>query len=329
MSDKKSETLVSVVILIWNGGDEVIGCIQHVLNQSYQAIELIIIDNNSNMSLKNNIHNSFPDLEMIENEMNVGYAKGMNQGIETAQGEYVLLLNQDVWIKQDFIDNAVRTLEKASDRVGMLAGKVYKLQGLKKTDHLLGGGHQLRKSIAFVGDPNVEKKHFTFSPIWCSPFLRKAMLDDVKRCSGHYFDEDYFAYGEDLDLALRSQLFGWKCIYSPGLEAWHAHSSSQQGRIRIWEKDPFIMTHALRNRHSTIIKDLPLILLIRFMPYILGYEILIWPFLLIKKPRAIFYHLGVCRETLCIIRTNRRYRKRIQRNRKVTSEYLRQYFIDG
>ena len=81
------ESLVSVIVLNWNGGSEVIGCIEHVLGQTHDTIDLIIIDNGSADNSLEMIRQHFPGIKVVENGQNLGFAGAMNQGIDLAQGE--------------------------------------------------------------------------------------------------------------------------------------------------------------------------------------------------------------------------------------------------
>ena len=322
MADK----LCSVIILSWNGGDDVLGCVEHVLRQTYKAVELIIIDNGSGDSSPETIETRFPSLRVFRNPENRGYAAGMNQGIALAKGEYILLLNQDAWIHDDFIERSVGLMESSSDDIGMVAGKVYKLKNGHKTEILLGGALKLNMRLQFVGDADVSTRHETFSPMFCSPIIKRAALQDILEKSGHVFDDKYFAYGEDLDLVLRAHIFGWRCAFSPDVVLWHAHSGSQQGRIRLWEKDLPIIQHAIRNRHSTMIKDIPLGILIRLFPHLLFSEIMLWPFLAVKNPSSIVYLIRAYRESLLNLPDTIRLRRIILGHRVVSNRDLWGYF---
>jgi GT2 family glycosyltransferase len=317
-----TDSRVTVIILNWNGGDEVIGCIEHVIGQSHDAIDITIVDNGSVDSSCETIRRRFPGITVVENGRNLGFAAGMNQGIDLAEDDYILLLNQDAWIRQDFLRNALEVMH-SDPHVGMVGGRLYKLDSGQKTDQLVGGGLLLRRRVQLVGDPDVSAVHYTFSPTWCCPFLRKAMLNDVKISSGHYFDSRYFAYGEDLDLALRAQLRGWKCLFSPDIVAWHSHSGSLGGQVRIWQKPPIFRRHTLRNRYTTIIKDLPAPMLIYLMPFLMLAELAVWPYFLVRSPYTLVCLLQAGAETLRGLPETLRLRRRVQTTRLVSATYLK------
>jgi GT2 family glycosyltransferase len=250
----------------------------------------------------------------------------MNQGIELAKGQYVVLLNQDACLREDFVQTAVDRMKSAPSNVGSLAANVFKLEKGAKTDHQLGRGILLRKRFQVTVDPDSINEHYTFSPTWCCPFLTKAMLADVKDHSKHCFDDGYFAFGEDVDLALRAQLRGWRCLYVPGLVAWHVQSGSFGGKVRIWEKPSVFRTYSLRNRYSTIIKDLPIGLLVRIAPFLVLAELLAWPYFLIRSPSTIPCLIRAYAETIRHLPETLHARHEVQRSRRVSAAYLWQFF---
>ena len=320
------ESLVSVIVLNWNGGSEVIGCIEHVLGQTHDTIDLIIIDNGSADNSLEMIRQHFPGIKVVENGQNLGFAGAMNQGIDLAQGEYVLLLNQDAWIRQDFLQAALEIIDNAPD-VGMIGGRLYKLDNGQKTDQLVGGGVLLNRRVQLVGDPDLSTVHYTFSPTWCCPFLRKAMLCDIGSSTGHYFDSRYFAYGEDLDLAIRAQLRGWKCLFSPDMVAWHSHSGSLGGQVRIWQKPPVFRKHTIRNRYMTIAKDLSAPMLIYLMPFLVLTELAVWPYFLARGSYTLVCLLQAWVEALRALPETLRMRRMVQTTRLVSATYLKRFLM--
>jgi len=318
--------LVTVLILNWNGRKEVVGCIEHVLAQTYHPIELIVIDNASTDGSSETIRLRWPDLTLIENVENLGYATGMNQGIEQARGEFVLFLNQDAWIRSDYVGNALKLMLDLPSSVGMLAGQVYRLDNQRKTNDLVSGGTLLQKRFRLMLDPDLYSEHYTLGPVYCSPFMCKAMLDDLKGVCGHCFDDRYFAFGEDLDLTLRAHLRGWQCFFSPRLVAWHTHSGSLSGKVRLLEKPLNIRQHALRNRYTTILKDLPAGVLLYLAPFILITEIATWPYLLIFSPSTFLCLVRAWIEILSQVPSIFRYRRLIQGTKVVSNRYLLQFY---
>ena len=102
MKMAKQTPLVSVVIVNWNGEDLLPTCIQSVVDQQYSSIEIIVVDNASTDSSVQAIARNFPNVTVIQNSFNAGFAQGCNRGAEIARGEFILFLNTDAWLETDF-----------------------------------------------------------------------------------------------------------------------------------------------------------------------------------------------------------------------------------
>jgi GT2 family glycosyltransferase len=317
--------LVSAVLLNWNGGALVVDCLRHLLAQTHQPLQIIIVDNGSSDGSSAALAQFCPDAQGVRNPSNLGYAVGMNRGIALASGEYVLLLNQDVLLAPDYLAVAAASIRRDS-RLGMVGGQVRRLVDVRKTDAVESAGLFLRKSLALVNSDNSEGEELVFAPSGCCPLVRRAMLDDVALAPGAFFDEAYFAFGEDLDLWFRAHLRGWQCLYQPLAVAWHTHSGSLGGRVGLFDKPAFYQRHALKNRYLTMAKDLPGGLLLWLSPWLMLTEgLLIW-YVLLRRPGSLGNLLGAWREALRLLPDARRQRRQIQARRTVDWQSLRPYF---
>jgi GT2 family glycosyltransferase len=184
----------------------------------------------------------------------------------------------------------------------------------------------LRKSLALVNSDNSEGEELVFAPSGCCPLVRRAMLDDVALAPGAFFDEAYFAFGEDLDLWFRAHLRGWQCLYQPLAVAWHTHSGSLGGRVGLFDKPAFYQRHALKNRYLTMAKDLPGGLLLWLSPWLMLTEGLLFWYVLLRRPGSLGNLLGAWREALRLLPDARRQRRQIQARRTVDWQSLRPYF---
>ena len=270
----------------------------------------------------------YENLRTIENERNLGFAEGMNQGIRESSGQYVLLLNADVFISRSFIEEALSAAERCGNaRVGMIGSKAYRLIDGKRTTTVDNAGFFLRKRIAHVNTDRPDDVHFVFGPPGCCPFLRRDMLEDARLSPGEYFDAEYFSQFEDLDLWFRAQLRGWRCLYTPRAVAWHMKSASYGGRIRFFERPAFFQRHFLKNRYVTILKDLPLELVLWLFPYLVVAELATLALLMVRAPRSLpnvfnaWIYLVKNLKKIC------RKRNSIQGGRVVTCSYLKELFV--
>jgi GT2 family glycosyltransferase len=262
----------------------------------------------------------------MANDVNTGFCAGQNAGINEARGEYVLPLNPDVRLSPDFISNLVQVMQQ--DRsIGTVTGKLY-LEGSdpKTSAQLLDSTGMFiertrRQYLRGHGTPDLgqfDTGGFVFGACGAAPLLRREMLTDT-RVDGDYFDRDFFAHKEDVDLAWRAQLLGWKAWYEPAATAYHDRTF-RPGSGRRKAISSTIKGAAVRNRYFTILKnDLPQNV-IRDMPKILSYDVAILIYLIIFERSSL---VGVKQAIQALPRMSAK-RRMIMRRRRVSSRYMRQ-----
>jgi GT2 family glycosyltransferase len=256
-------------------------------------VSAVVVDNASTDGSLQMIKKRYGCLTVIENERNVGYCKALNQGIDAHESDFVLCLNSDVKLNADYIERAAGTLDRFP-RCGMLSGKILRFDGktLDSTGQFVGRDRRPRERG--YGDPDVGqygKREFVFSVCGAVAFYRRKMLDQVA-LGGQYFDEDYFAFNEDLDIGWRGQLMGWKCIYDPAAVAYHKRGGTAAtgrnrhpfGRKQVVRRPPSIRYHILKNKYLTVVKnDSPESVLADMLP-ILASDVALWTFFLLTSP---------------------------------------------
>jgi len=258
--------LVSVNLLTYNAQNLIEPCLNSVLEQTYPNIEILVIDNASEDRTLEQVtrykeqETNFP-IKIIENKKNLGFAAGHNIGIKESKGEYILCLNQDVVLDKDFIKNAVETM-KIDRKIGAVQGKLYKAKiqdsCFIQTKILDTTGLVMFKNRRVInrGQGEKDKGQYQRGEIFgvdgAAPFYRRSALEDVKlpifkgaapqiisvnpRSYPHksasikyeYFDEDFFMYKEDVDLAWRMRLYGWKSVYEPRIIGYHLRGAGEQ-----------------------------------------------------------------------------------------------------
>lgn len=322
------QPLVSVVLLNWNGGSYIRLCLDHLLSQTCNDMEIIVVDNGSTDGSVEMIESEYPNLRIIKNERNLGFSKGMNQGIAESKGEYIIPLNFDAFLDKDFVKEAIRAVESRTEKIGMVASKVFRFAEGQKTQTLNSVGLFLLKRVALVSSKNAEHQEFVFGPHGCCPVLRRQMLEHVQLSRGEYFDNTYFAFGEDTDLWFRAQLSGWKCLFAPKAIAWHVHSGSLGGQVKRFDKPPVFQRHSLKNRYLTIIKDFPVSMILYIMPYLIAADCMMGIYLLLRKPRTFFsVLLPAMLDVVGLLPEALDKRSRIMRRRETSFIYLKGLFI--
>ncbi|MBU5613386.1 glycosyltransferase family 2 protein [Geomonas azotofigens] len=316
--------LVSVVILNWNGAAYLADCIASLKAQTYRKLEIIVVDNGSTDGSLKMLAAEYPEFPVHANGKNLGFAEGMNVGVARSRGEFVLLLNEDTYLAPDFIEHGVKEMLD-HPRIGWTGGVVYALSDGERTQRLVNAGYLLRKRFQLTTSPRIDARHEVLMANNCAMFLRRTALDDVRDDHG-WLDREYFAYWEDTDLALRLCLKGWGCSFLPQMRMWHVISGSFGGRSRLIDKPPALRRISLRNRYRTLIKDLPLGMLIELGPFLLLTEILIVPYFLFLSPRTLLCNLGAIGDAVRGLPALLSQRSAIQRGRRVAHARLRSFF---
>jgi GT2 family glycosyltransferase len=247
--DESTRPLVSVIIVNWNGAEYLKECIDSVLAQSYPRLEIIVVDNGSTDHSPALLRGYGSRLHVIENPTNLGFAGGNNVGLRAAKGTYFALLNSDAVADRGWVEALVRAAE-ADPGIGMCASKIY----LHGRDRVLdSAGLLLSRDGIGRGRGRLEPDRAEFSreedvlaPSACAALYRRSMLETIG-----LFDEDFFAYCEDSDLALRGRLAGWRCRYVPGAMVVHAYSRSTA------PYSTFKAFHVERNRIWVVVKCFP------------------------------------------------------------------------
>lgn len=259
-----NEPLVSVVIANWNGLSHLERCLRALEGQTCRSFEVIVVDNGSTDRSDEMVQSSFPAVRLIANAVNTGFAAANNAGILASTAPYVATLNNDTEPVPDWLD---RLLEPAVNdpSVGMVASKML-FAHLPGTVNSAGialdvsgiAWDRLGGEADRSGD-NVEE---VFGPCAGAALYRRSMLDQIG-----LFDEEFFAYLEDVDLAWRARLAGWRCLYAPSAVVYHVHSATGV------EGSPFKSYHLGRNKLWTIAKNYPAPQLYLLLPVIALYDL--------------------------------------------------------
>jgi len=245
--------LISIVILNWNGKDQLSPCIQSVKRQIYPNLEILIVDNASADGSIESIHHLFHDLRLILNSENLGYGGGNNRGIQEAKGKYIFVLNNDTEIERECVEWLWKCME-SDEKIGMTTPKILLYD---RKDTIDAAGLTIYPDGLSIGRGHLEpqakygQREEVFSGSGCASLLRREMLDEIG-----LFDEDFFAYAEDTDLGWRARLSGWKAYYVPEAVVYHHHSK------RFGTYSPRKAFLVERNRIWVALKNFPLSILI-------------------------------------------------------------------
>jgi len=320
-----NSNLVSIVVLNWNGARYLSDCLKSIYLQDYKFLEIIIVDNGSTDGSVEFLKENYPDLRLILNGENLGFAQGMNIGIQASKGEYVLLLNEDIYLDFCFVTNGIKEFNN-NKRVGWVGGVVYALVNGTRSGKKISGAYVLKRRFQLKYLDKLEKKKEVLMVNNCAMFLRRAALDDVCEASG-WLDRDYFAYWEDTDLALRFCLREWICLFLPEMRLWHVLSGSMDGKSRLVDKPLKFQLISLSNRYRTIIKDLPFLMLVELLPFLIITEFLIVPYFMFLSPRTLLCNFRAIINILKSLPALLSQRKLIQETRTIPYLKFRRFFV--
>jgi GT2 family glycosyltransferase len=213
----------AVVIPSWNGRRWLDGCLESVLAQTRLPDEVIVVDNGSTDGTAAHVRERFPDVRVVELGRNTGFAGGANAGFRTAGTEVVALANQDVRLQPDWLERTCRALDGAP-RAASVATKMLDLADpslLYDTGDILRRDGVCEQRGRFERDDGrFDEPGEVFGACAGAALYRR---DAVLSLGG--FEERFFLYLEDADLALRLRLAGWTCVYEPAV-ALHAGEGS-------------------------------------------------------------------------------------------------------
>lgn len=259
---------VSVVTPNYNGEKFLKTFLESLNNDSEYIGEVIIIDNGSSDGslnyLKNNSFN-FP-LVIIENDENRGFAPAVNQGIEKAQHEYIFSINNDTEIKRGSI-KAMIDLISSDDEIFSVQAKMLQYDNKRLIDDV-GDEYNLLAWTKKTGENHDTGEYVEVREIFSScagaAMYKKSLLMEIGM-----FDANFFAYMEDVDLAIRSRIHGYKNMLCPDAVVYHIGSATSGSRY-----NEFKVRLAARNNVWVVYKNLPIPLkILNFIFLFLGFLI--------------------------------------------------------
>ena len=246
--------LVSIIILNWNGLEHLETCLPSVIGQTYENIEIIVVDNGSTDGSVEYVQQNYDTIKLVCNSTNVGFSKGNNIGIQIASGKYIAVLNNDTELDSNWVSSLVEVAEEHPD-AGMFACKIlsyYDRNSIDCVGHLIyPDGLSRGRGRGEIDKGQYNKIEEVAFPSGCAALYRKEMLEQIG-----LFDERFFIYVEDSDLGMRGRLAGWKCLYVPNAIVYHKYSATMGGYS---PQKAFLIE---RNRIWFVVKNLPFTMII-------------------------------------------------------------------
>lgn len=221
---------VFIIVLNYNGGELIENCLKSLKKVDYSNLNILIVDNNSTDDSVARIEKKFPQIEIIKNKKNIGFAGGNNIGIKYALkngASYVLLLNQDTEVEPNFLTELIEEGEK-DDRVGLLSPLIF----WERTKRVWFSGGKINwlNMKTFHKTNLVQEESFeTCFLTGCSLLIKRSVLEKIGLLS-----EDFFLYWEDADYSVRAKRAGFEVKVVPKSVIYHFETSSELNKNKVY-----------------------------------------------------------------------------------------------
>jgi GT2 family glycosyltransferase len=318
---------VSVLITTFNSAATLAACLESVRSQDYKPLEIIIVDNASTDATRELLRSAPANADVILNPRNIGFAAAQNQGIRKSRGGWLLSLNPDVALSSSFISQLV-SAAKRDATIGSVCGKLFRWQpgaDEEKTTIIDSTGMYFTRNLRHL-DRGAEETdrgqydqtEYVFGATGAAALYRREMVNDVS-IENQFFDEDFFAYREDADLAWRAQILGWRCLYVPQAIAWHQRRVTPERREQL---PATINWHSAKNRFLMRAKNISPELYLRLFFPATWRDLMVVGYALLRDWRLISALLYPLRHWRVLMRK----RKLVQAKRRVSDRELARWF---
>ncbi len=262
MSAGRARAPVAVVVVTWNAARWIDDCLASLRALERPPAEVVVVDSGSTDGTAERVRARFPEARLVRPGENVGFCRGNNLGFAATAAPFVLALNPDARLDPRFLEELLPAFE--DPRVGLAAGKLLRLDGrtVDSAGQELGLSRRpVDRGYGRPDDGRWDRDGETFGACGAAALYRRAMLDAVRDPDGAWFDEAFFAFYEDLDLAWRARKLGWRCAYRHRAVGYHARGASAERRggaarlAALLGRRPEIRFHIVKNRYLTLLRN--------------------------------------------------------------------------
>ncbi len=246
-------SLVSIIIVNWNGLRWLPDCLGSLAKQKYTQYEIIFVDNASNDGSVAWIQKHYPKTKIVVNKENLGFADANNVGYRKAKGKYILFLNNDTRVTKTFLSELVRVVQ-SDQSIGGVQSKIL-LMDQTDTHDSVGAFLTPTGFLYHYGFGKKDQKKYDhqielYTAKGACMMFRKDVLEKIA-IHRDIFDPDYFAYFEESDMCHRVWLAGFRIVYAHTSVIYHKMGATSSGM-----NNAFIQYHSFKNRIRTYIKNL-------------------------------------------------------------------------
>jgi GT2 family glycosyltransferase len=324
---------VSVIIVSWNHGRLLRGCLDLLLTQQYSPLDITVVDNGSKDGSPTWLAEEYPTVRLWAFPDNRGFSKAFNWGVRHTEGDLVLSLNPDTHVRPGFVREMVQAMCRQEDsgvKTGIVAAKLLRAADPEILDST-GLFIDRRRRPYDRGQDQPDRGQYdstrgggyAFGACGAAALYRRTMLEDLA-LDGEYFDESFFAYCEDADLSWRAQSRGWCCVYAPHAAATHVRgwgdTLRKKGHAAKEASGPRL---ALRNRYLMTFKNDAVRHVLMDLPLILAAEVPRLAYAALTRPGVLLGLLDLI-QALPSARCKRRF---IRNQRTVADAEVRRWFV--
>jgi len=247
----KTNLQFSIIIPHLRGKEILKKCLDSIKSQTYKHYDVAIIDNGTNLQVERFVQLFPPNFRYIRAKKNLGFSKAVNIGIDNTKGELILVLNDDTELPSDTLKKCSRLCHKYKS-YGSYAIKILSFNTPTEIDSaglmfsIRGYGNRSNRNIVGKNDQSIE----VFGPCGAGAIYWRKALEVAGK-----FNEDFFFFYEDLELAFRLQLNGFKSLYLPSITIFHHRSLTMD---KYFDQKVY---QAIRNSILTLISSMPFELL--------------------------------------------------------------------
>lgn len=248
---------VAIIIVNWNGKKYLKDCFDSLGRQTYKNFKIIFVDNGSKDDSVDFVKKNYPETEVVRLKKNTGFCFGYNTGIKKALEDekikYVIVLNNDTKLDEKYVEEIVNCAKRHLD-AGSIQPKILNFYDRQKIDCagivIARDGTAHNRGYRENGE-KYNKEEEIFGANGTASLFTRFALEKTQFEKGEYFDNDHFAFYEDVDLAWRIRRVGLKSYYCPCAVVYHIHSGTAG-------KTSLMKAHYLhRNYFFTVVKNYP------------------------------------------------------------------------
>lgn len=275
---------VTVVIPNYKGKKYLCACVDSLFKSTKMELSVIIVDNASEDGSIDEVKQLYPQVRCIMLDKNYGFCRAVNIGIKEADTPFVFLLNNDTLVCKGAVDALLAAIRQ-DDGIFSVESKMIQYQDHGRLDsagtyyNALGWAFARGKDKPAV---RYQKKTDSFAACGGASIYRKKAFDDIG-----YFDEEHFAYLEDVDIGYRARILGWRNVYEPKARIIHVGSAASGSRY-----NEFKVRLSARNNLYMIYKNMPTMQIFFNLPFLAAGFLVKYLFFL-KKGMGDLYMKGL------------------------------------